>query len=120
MCLYLYIFVFHQVEFVSKLPGSFEEVVEVELQGRDNIQLRITGNVAKPCLEVLAINDQRAIKCVAFGNTYYGTDRTEQAILYNNGPEVINYVAIVDEEAVAQEMVSIACFHQRWFNVSVF
>jgi len=96
------------VEFVTKSPGIIDEVAEVELQGKEPMQLQITGNVAKPCLEVLSVRDEQPIKCIPFGNTYFGTDRTEQAILYNNGPEVINYVAVVDEDAVAQELVR--CF----------
>ena len=95
-----------QVEFVTKSPGKFEEVADVELEGCDPQQLKIRGNVAKPALEVLSAKDEQAIKCVTFGNTYYGTDRTEHAILYNNGPEVVNFVAIVDEDAIAQELVS--------------
>ncbi|XP_070190234.1 cilia and flagella-associated protein 47-like isoform X3 [Littorina saxatilis] len=93
-----------KVEFVSKVPGRFEEFAEVTLEGREPLQLKIRGNVAKPALEVLSIKDEHQIKCVGFGNTYYGTDRTAQAILYNNGPELINYLAIVDEDAIAQEL----------------
>lgn len=96
-----------QVEFVSKVPGRFEEFAEVTLEGREPLQLKIRGNVAKPALEVLSIKDEHQIKCVGFGNTYYGTDRTAQAILYNNGPELINYLAIVDEDAIAQELVCV-------------
>ena len=94
-----------QVEFVSKVPGSFEEIAEVQLEGKEPQQLKIRGNVAKPALEVLSVKDEQPIKCVPFGNTYYGTDRTEHAILYNAGPEVVNFVAIVDEDAIAQELV---------------
>lgn len=92
---------------MSKVPGSFEEFAEVLLEGREPQQLKISGNVAKPALEVLSAKDEQPIKCVAFGNTYYGTDRTEHAILYNDGPEVVNYVAIVDEDAIAQELVRV-------------
>ena len=96
-----------QVEFVSKVPGTFEEVADVQLEGKEPQQLIIKGNVAKPALEVLSVKDEQPIKCVTFGNTYYGTDRTEHAILYNDGPEVVNFVAIVDEDAIAQELVRV-------------
>ncbi|XP_076467202.1 cilia and flagella-associated protein 47-like [Babylonia areolata] len=93
-----------KVEFVSKVPGSFEETAEVHLEGQEPSRLTIRGHVAKPALEILSGKDQQPIKCIAFGSTYYGTDRTEHAILFNNGPEVVNFVAIVDEDAVAQEL----------------
>lgn len=93
-----------KVEFVFKTPGVFVELAEVELAGREPFKLKITGNPAKLSLEVLSLREEEPIKCVPFGNTYFGTDRTEQAILYNNGPEIVHYVAIVDEEAVAQEL----------------
>ena len=69
-------------------------------------KLHIKGFVTDRALELLSVSgDYSKVECVRFGNTYYGTDQTECAILYNNGPEPVNFVAVVDEDAVAQELV---------------
>ncbi|KAL8606797.1 hypothetical protein ACOMHN_049626 [Nucella lapillus] len=93
-----------KVEFVTKVPGTFQETADIFLEGQGQSQLIIRGNVDKPALEILSIKDEQPISSISFGHTYYGTDRTEHAILYNNGPELINFVAIVDEDAIAQEL----------------
>ena len=53
----------------------------------------------------MSIDNDEPLGCVQFGSTYYGCDRTECALLYNNSPESVNFVAVLDEDAVAQEMV---------------
>ena len=69
-------------------------------------KLKIRGNVTERALELLNYEgDNSKVQCIRFGNTYYGTDRTECALLYNNGPEPVNFVAVVDEDAIAQELV---------------
>ena len=56
-------------------------------------------------LELLSYHAEESINCVKFGSTYYGTDKTEMATLYNNGPEPVCFVSILDEEAIGQEVV---------------
>ena len=68
--------------------------------------MTIRGVVTERALELLNLSGDSKLQCVRFGNTYYGTDKTECAILYNNGPEPVNFVAVVDEDAIAQELVS--------------
>lgn len=68
--------------------------------------LHIRGFVTERALELLSVQDENTqLQCIRFGNTYYGTDCTQCAILYNNGPELVNFVAVVDEDALAQELV---------------
>ncbi len=75
-------------------------------------KLNIRGIVSERALELLCYEGEQArVQCIRFGNTYYGTDRTECAILYNNGPEPVNFVAVVDEDAIAQELVSAGVFY---------
>ncbi|KAK3096977.1 hypothetical protein FSP39_005325 [Pinctada imbricata] len=93
-----------KVEFVTKSAGRFEENVKVKLEGQDAKTLCIKGNLVDRTVEVLSIENEEPLGCVKFGSTYYGSDRTECALLYNNGPESINFVAVLDEDAVAQEM----------------
>ncbi|KAK3775916.1 hypothetical protein RRG08_017206 [Elysia crispata] len=94
-----------KVEYVTRISGKFVEHAEVHLEGRDVTKLHIKGFVTDRALELLSVSgDYSKVECVRFGNTYYGTDQTECAILYNNGPEPVNFVAVVDEDAVAQEL----------------
>ena len=78
----------------------------VKLEGHDTSLLQITGKVVDGTLELLSHSKEEAINCVEFGSTYYGTDQTECAMLYNNGPESLFFVAVLDEEASGQEVVS--------------
>lgn len=45
------------------------------------------------------------VQTVNFGSTYYGTDRTESFLIYNNGPDVANFVVILEEGGEGQELV---------------
>lgn len=109
----------NKVEFVTKVPGEFQEIAVVHLEGKEPQKLTILGKVSKPALEILSCKDEMIVPRVSFGNTYYGTDRTERALLYNNGPEVVSFVAIVDENAVAQELVRYSCRMLRCLHIRV-
>lgn len=78
----------------------------VKLEGQETSTLRIMGNVVEGSLELLSYDTEDPIQCVRFGSSHYGTDKTEVAVLYNNGPEPVCFVAVLDEEAVGQEVVS--------------
>ena len=82
----------------------------MKLEGQETTQLRIVGNIVEGSLELLSYHNEESLDCVKFGSTYYGTDKTESAILYNNGPEPVCFVTILDEDATGQELV-------RNFNV---
>jgi hypothetical protein len=77
----------------------------VKLEGHEPKTLTVKGKLVDRALEVLSIDNDEPLGCVQFGSTYYGCDRTECALLYNNSPESVNFVAVLDEDAVAQEMV---------------
>ncbi|KAH9504693.1 Cilia- and flagella-associated protein 47 [Bulinus truncatus] len=94
-----------KVEYVTKTAGKFNEEAEVFLDGRDPVKLYIRGTVTERALELLSLADNSSkINCIRFGNTYYGTDLIECSILFNNGPEHVSFVAVLDENAVAQEL----------------
>ena len=78
----------------------------VKLEGEGTKLLTMKANLVQQALQVLSIQTEDPCSCIRFGNTYYGSDKTECALLYNNGPEPVNFVAILDEDAIAQEMVS--------------
>ncbi len=79
----------------------------VKLEGKDTSSLRITGNVVEGFLDLLSYGTQQPIRCVEFGCTQYGTDCTESALLYNNSPESVCFVAVLDEDVAGQELVSL-------------
>ncbi|XP_052240686.1 cilia- and flagella-associated protein 47-like isoform X3 [Dreissena polymorpha] len=93
-----------KVEFVTKQPGKIEEIVKVKLEGEGSKVIHVRANLVKQALQVLSLESEEPISCIQFGHTYYGSDKTECAVLCNNGPEPVNFVAILDEDAIAQEM----------------
>ena len=76
------------------------------MEGQDAKVLQVKANVVDQALHILSIENEERVGCIQFGDAYYGSDKTECALLYNSGPEAINFVAILDEDAIAQEMVS--------------
>ena len=46
------------------------------------------------------------MECITFGPTYYGTDQVQSFLLFNNGPDMVNYVAVLEEDAEGEEVVS--------------
>ena len=83
----------------------FSKYYRVKLEGQESSLLRIFGEVVEGSLELLAYETEEPLGCVTFGCTYYGTDKTESTILYNNSPEPICFVAVLDEDAIGQELV---------------
>lgn len=79
----------------------------VVFEGQDPFDITICGDVVKRSLELLDIdrNVRRTIECIKFPYTYYGSDKSEVALLFNNSPEKIQFVAILEEDAVGQESV---------------
>lgn len=68
--------------------------------------LRVCGQVVEGGLQLLSHQEQDSINRIDFGSSYYGSDKTESAILFNNSPEPVCFVAILDEGAEGQEVVS--------------
>ncbi|XP_078698604.1 cilia- and flagella-associated protein 47-like isoform X8 [Branchiostoma floridae x Branchiostoma belcheri] len=91
-----------RIEFATKDPGTFEEEVEVRLEGQDPRTLVIKGCVVEQKLH-LQNKDSEPLDCVKFGSTFYGTDCIETGYLYNEGPKEISFVAILDEGGVGEE-----------------
>ena len=75
------------------------------MEGQETKALTIKANIVERAIQILSMETEDPVDCVRFGDTYYGTDKTECGILFNNGPEPVSFVAILDEDAVAQEMV---------------
>ncbi|XP_070567350.1 cilia- and flagella-associated protein 47-like [Ptychodera flava] len=93
-----------KIEFVTKTPGTLAEEAKVKLEGQEPCTLCIKAEVVQRSLELFSIETQQHLHCVKFGETYYGTDRTEGAILYNNGPDPVSFVTIMQVGAIGEEL----------------
>ncbi|XP_041462969.1 cilia- and flagella-associated protein 47-like isoform X1 [Lytechinus variegatus] len=92
-----------KIEFVSKKSGKLNEEADVTLEAQDATTLKLKANVVDRCLELIDPRSGDNIQCVPFGSTYYGTDKTRLAYLYNNGPDPINFVTVLQEDALGTE-----------------
>lgn len=77
------------------------------MEGQETKPLTIKADIVERAIQILSMETEETLDCVQFGDTYYGCDKTECAILFNNGPEPVSFVAILDEDAVPQEVVCI-------------
>lgn len=91
-----------KVELVTENPCVVNEMAKVKLEGLQDSELQIKGCIVEQSLELLS-KDGNSTRCVSFGPAYYGTDRIEQAILYNNGPEEVKWVSVLEEGADGEE-----------------
>lgn len=78
----------------------------VSLQGRPDVLLYIRVRVVEQILELLNMNGNQKLECIHFGCTFFGTSKIEHAVLFNNSPELINWVAIIQNDSVGEELVS--------------
>ena len=84
----------------------FVTVSSVHLEGKPQTQLIIRGQIVQGRLELLSHDRGQRVESIRFGPTFYGTDLTEAAVLYNNSPEPACFVSVLDEDAIGQEVVS--------------
>uniref|UniRef100_U3JFX4 Cilia and flagella associated protein 47 n=1 Tax=Ficedula albicollis TaxID=59894 RepID=U3JFX4_FICAL len=92
------------VDICTDVPGVINEVMKVELENRGCTEVRIRGVVVEQVLKVLGVSCGKVLKCVNFGPLYFGTSKTEQIHLYNESPESMDWVAVLEENAIGGEM----------------
>ncbi|KAG2456403.1 CFA47 protein, partial [Polypterus senegalus] len=85
-------------ELTTDKATNFEEFVKVKLQDSEDVVIKIKADIVEQVLELLNTANQR-IECVRFGAAYFGTSKLQQAVLYNNSPQAINWVAILQDDA---------------------
>ncbi|XP_012863928.1 cilia- and flagella-associated protein 47 [Echinops telfairi] len=93
-----------KIEFCADKPLTVNEVARVSLQGHSGVILTIKADVVEQIIELLNMSADRRIECIRFGSVFFGTSRIEHALLYNNSPEAINWVAIMQDDAVGEEL----------------
>ncbi|CAO2623937.1 Cilia and flagella-associated protein 47 [Lemmus lemmus] len=100
-----------KVDFCADQPQIVNEVARVSLQGRPDTFLNIKVRVVEQIIELLNLNSDRKLECIRFGSVFFGTSKLERALLFNNSPETVNWVAIMQDDCVGEELG--ANIHQR-------
>ncbi|NWT16337.1 CFA47 protein, partial [Vireo altiloquus] len=93
-----------KVDVSTDIPGVIKEKMKVELEGRGCIEVWIKGVVVEQVLKVLGVSCGKVLKCINFGPLYFGTSKTEQINLYNESPESMDWVAVLEDNAIGGEM----------------
>ncbi|XP_042558395.1 cilia- and flagella-associated protein 47 [Dipodomys spectabilis] len=99
-------FVVIKVDFCANQPRIVNEVARVRLQGRPDIFLNIKVHVVEQIIELFNMNNNKKLECIRFGSVFFGTSKIEHAILHNNSPQTINWVAIMEDDSVGEELGS--------------
>lgn len=77
----------------------------VELESRGCTEVCVKGVVVEQVLKVLGVSCGKVLKCINFGPLYFGTSKAEQIHLYNESPECMDWVAVLEDNAIGGEMV---------------
>ncbi|NXP28644.1 CFA47 protein, partial [Scytalopus superciliaris] len=92
------------VDICTDVPRIIKEVMKVELEGRGCTEVCIKAVVVEQVLKVLGVSCGKALKCIDFGPVYFGTSKIEQISLYNKSPESMDWVAVLEDNAIGGEM----------------
>ncbi|NWS28203.1 CFA47 protein, partial [Polioptila caerulea] len=93
-----------KVDICTDVPGVIKEMMKVELESRGCTEVWIKGVVVEQVLKVLGVSCGKVLKCVNFGPLYFGTSKTEKVHLYNESPESMDWVAVLEDNAIGGEM----------------
>ncbi|MEJ1281358.1 putative gene 7173 [Cricetulus griseus] len=99
-----------KVDFCADQSQFVNEEARVSLQGRPDTFLNIKVHVVEQIIELFNMNSDRKLECIRFGSVFFGTSKIEQAVLFNNSPETINWVAIMQDDCVGEELNVICSF----------
>ncbi|NXA49613.1 CFA47 protein, partial [Nothocercus julius] len=93
-----------EVGICTDVPRIINEVIKVELEGRNCTEIRIKAVVVEQVLKVLGVPHGNELKCIHFGSVYFGSSKTEQVCLYNKSPECMDWVAVLEDNAIGGEI----------------
>ncbi|XP_008593043.1 PREDICTED: uncharacterized protein CXorf22 homolog, partial [Galeopterus variegatus] len=93
-----------KVDFCADQPGIVNEVAKVTLQGRPDILLSIKAHVVEQIIELLNMRSDKKLECIRFGSVFFGASKIKHARLYNNSPQPINWVAIIQDDSIGEEL----------------
>ncbi|NXY41348.1 CFA47 protein, partial [Ceuthmochares aereus] len=93
-----------KVDICTDVPRIIKEVMKVELEGHGCTQVWVKAAVVEQVLKVLGVSCGNILECINFGPVYFGCSKTEQISLYNESPESMNWVAVLEDNALGGEM----------------
>ncbi|NWV14568.1 CFA47 protein, partial [Ptilonorhynchus violaceus] len=93
-----------EVDICTDVPRVIREMMKVELEGRGCTEVWIKAVVVEQVLKVLGVSCGKVLKCINFGPLYFGTSKTEQINLYNESPESMDWIAVLEDNAIGGEM----------------
>ncbi|XP_021263655.1 cilia- and flagella-associated protein 47 isoform X2 [Numida meleagris] len=74
------------------------------MEGGSCKEVWITAVVIEQVLKVLGPSSGNVLECVNFGSVYFGSSKTKQITLHNDSPERMDWVAVLEDNAVGGEM----------------
>ncbi|XP_008056775.2 cilia- and flagella-associated protein 47, partial [Carlito syrichta] len=93
-----------KVNFCADHPRIVDEEAIVSLQDRPDIHLIIKAHVVEQIIELLNMNSNKRLDCIRFGSIFFGTSKIERAVIHNNSPEPLSWVAIMHDDSVGEEL----------------
>ncbi|NWS75294.1 CFA47 protein, partial [Crotophaga sulcirostris] len=92
------------VDICTDVPRIIKEVIKVELEGHGYTEVWVKAAVVEQVLKVLGVPCGNTLECINFGPVYFGCAKTEQISLYNESPECMDWVAVLEDNAIGGEM----------------
>ncbi|KAM6211408.1 cilia- and flagella-associated protein 47 [Sarcoramphus papa] len=93
-----------KVDICTDVPRIIKELIKVELEGHGCSEVWIKAVVVEQVLKVLGVSCGNVLECINFGPVYFGSSKTEQISLYNESPECMDWVAVLEDNAIGGEM----------------
>ncbi|NXV93533.1 CFA47 protein, partial [Calonectris borealis] len=93
-----------KVDICTDVPRVIKEMMKVELEGHGCTEVWIKAVVVEQVLKVLGVSCGNILECIHFGPVYFGSSKTEQISLYNESPERMDWVAVLEDNAIGGEM----------------
>ncbi|NXL10378.1 CFA47 protein, partial [Mesembrinibis cayennensis] len=93
-----------KVDICTDVPRIIKEVIKVELEGHGCTEVLIKAIVVEQVLKVQGVSCGNVLECINFGPVYFGSSKTEQISLYNESPECMHWVAVLEDNAIGGEM----------------
>ncbi|KFZ66319.1 Uncharacterized protein CXorf22, partial [Podiceps cristatus] len=95
-----------KVGICTDVPRIIKEVIKVELEGHGCTEVWINAVVVEQVLKVLGLSSGNILERINFGPVYFESSKTEQISLYNESPECMDWVAVLEDNAIGGEMGS--------------
>ncbi|XP_058470520.1 cilia- and flagella-associated protein 47-like [Solea solea] len=92
-----------QVQLRTDRPMHVHEKAVVKLQNRSAAVFNIKAKVVDQRLELFDMKGD-PLSCLWFGPLYFGTSRVETVVLKNNGPQVCDWICLLQDSAAGTEV----------------